>query len=40
MTARYLRGLEESNCTARKYYIANNIQFYFDYLETVKKRLT
>jgi hypothetical protein len=39
MTARYLRGLEELNCTARKYYADNNIQFYFDYLETVKKRL-
>ncbi len=38
-TARYLRGLEESNCSARKYYVDKNIQFFFNYLEEVNYHL-
>ncbi|MBG1257737.1 MULTISPECIES: hypothetical protein [Nostoc] len=40
MTARYLRGLENQNCTAREYYAKNGVQFCFDDLEKIKKRLS
>ncbi len=39
MTARYLEGLEKQNCTAREHYAKNDIQFCFEYLEKIKKRL-
>lgn len=40
MTARYLRGLEGLNRTAREHYTKNGVQFCFDYLEVVKSRLS
>jgi hypothetical protein len=40
MTARYLRGLENQNCTAREHYAKNGVDFCFQYLETIKKRLS
>lgn len=40
MTARYLRDLEDLNITAREHYATHDIQFCFDYLEVIKKRLS
>ncbi len=39
MKARYLKELEDENCTAREHYLETGIQFCFDYLEQVKKGL-
>jgi hypothetical protein len=40
MKARYLKELEDENCTAREHYLETGIQFCFDYLEQVKKGLS
>jgi len=40
MTARYLRGLEDLDRTAREHYATSGVQPYFDYLDKIKKRLS
>jgi hypothetical protein len=40
MKARYLKELEDEDCTATDYYSEVGVQFCFDYLEQIKKGLS